>query len=95
MANLNLLFYRNPVFDKCPNCDKMGTLHRSRARGSWEQFLKNFTIFKLYRCKNCGWRGKRSTIIYTKRTVKNIFIYLVLAGIAAVVIRLVLTKFIR
>lgn len=41
----------------CPHCGKFGTLHRSRSRNFKERMIKFFLPYKIYRCKECGWRG--------------------------------------
>jgi predicted RNA-binding Zn-ribbon protein involved in translation (DUF1610 family) len=91
---LKVLIQRNPIFSKCSSCNSVGTLHKSRARGAWEQFVKKFTIFKLYRCKNCGWRGYKSTIILTTESLKTLVIYIALAVVSGFIINFVIKRFI-
>lgn len=43
--------------ESCPHCGKFGTLHRSRSRNFKERMIKLFLPYKIYRCKECGWRG--------------------------------------
>lgn len=83
MAVTKVLYHRNPQFSKCPSCKSVGTLHRSRSRNMFEQIVRRTSFFKTYRCKECGWRGFRSTIILTKRSVRSIVIYLILILITA------------
>ena len=82
-----IIVSKNPVFDKCPSCGAIGTLHRSRARNVKEQIIKAVTPFKLYRCKKCGWRGYRSTITLTIGSLKAVLLYLFLAAITALIVR--------
>jgi hypothetical protein len=42
----------------------------------YEQIIRRMTIFKTYRCKECGWRGFRSTVTLTKKSLRQLFIYL-------------------
>lgn len=78
MAISKVLIYRNPQFGICPKCKTVSTLHRSRSRNMFEQVVRKTTFLKTYRCKECGWRGFRSTVILTRKSLKTIFIYLVL-----------------
>lgn len=41
---------------QCPKC-KSRSIHRSRSRGRWEQWRKQVTNKRPYRCSKCGWRG--------------------------------------
>jgi hypothetical protein len=40
----------------CPFCSSR-TLHRSKARGLYERLRKAHTNKRLFRCRQCGWRG--------------------------------------
>ncbi|MFA7287860.1 MAG: hypothetical protein WC055_03170 [Melioribacteraceae bacterium] len=94
MKNLKIFIHSNPQFGRCPSCNEIGTLHRSRARSMKEQIIKKITFFKLFRCRECGWRGFRSTFSFTTQSVKSIILYLAMILTTAFIIRLVLTKFI-
>lgn len=76
MSRLKVFVQRNPQYGKCPQCKSVGTLHRSRTRNMYEQIIRRMTIFKTYRCKECGWRGFRSTVTLTKKSLRQLFIYL-------------------
>ncbi|MFH0735966.1 MAG: hypothetical protein V1773_00155 [bacterium] len=93
MKDLKLIYSRNPIFRKCPECKAPNVLHRSRARSMFEQAIKRFTFFNIYRCKNCGWRGYLSSLTITKVSLKNLGIYLILMSIAFLIISFVLSKF--
>ncbi len=41
---------------QCPKC-KSEDVHRSRAKSRWEQWRKEITGKRPYRCQACGWRG--------------------------------------
>jgi hypothetical protein len=58
-----------------------------------EQIIKKITFYKLYRCKECSWRGYLSTIILTSESLKAALMYTVLILITGYLIRLVLLKF--
>jgi hypothetical protein len=40
----------------CPSC-KSEAIHRSRTRNRWEQFRRELSGKRPYRCRECGWRG--------------------------------------
>ncbi|MGE5402462.1 MAG: hypothetical protein ACM3S2_18860 [Ignavibacteriales bacterium] len=75
MKSLAIINFKNPAFDKCPSCRKTGVLHRSRTRNILEAIAKKVTPYGLYRCKDCGWRGFRSKIIVTSKSLVNLFYY--------------------
>ncbi len=83
MAGAKVLFHRNPQFSKCPQCSAVGSLHRSRSRNMREQIIRRLTFFKTYRCKECGWRGFRSTLVLTKKSLKSLLLYIVLIILTA------------
>jgi len=93
MRTLKILNVRDPRYSDCPSC-KENKLTRSRARSNFEQFIKKYTFLNIYRCKNCGWRGKKSNLAITKDSFKAIGLYITLAIVAAMIVRFVLTKFI-
>jgi hypothetical protein len=39
----------------CPKCG--GRTHRSHTRGFNEKLVKTFSSHKVYRCRECDWRG--------------------------------------
>ena len=83
MVVTKVLYHRNPQFSRCPGCNSVGTLHRSRSKNMFEQIVRRTTFLKTYRCKECGWRGFRSTIILTKKSFRSIFIYFILILLTA------------
>jgi len=46
----------------CPDCQH--GVHRSRARGMREGFIRGLTHQRLYRCEKCGWRGWLTPLEY-------------------------------
>ena len=94
MVSQGLIFKKNPLYEKCPSCFSQTTLRKSRARKLSEKIIKNFTIFGLYRCKKCGWRGYRPRFILTTQSVKNGIIYLILIAFAAIIIYQILKRFV-
>jgi hypothetical protein len=41
---------------QCPTCQS-DDIQRSRSRSWWEQWRKEITNKRAYRCHACGWRG--------------------------------------
>ena len=39
----------------CPACG--WRIHHSHTRGLQERFIRAVTSYKMYRCRECGWRG--------------------------------------
>ncbi|PKL81738.1 MAG: hypothetical protein CVV24_13725 [Ignavibacteriae bacterium HGW-Ignavibacteriae-3] len=94
MPASRVFILRNPQFGTCPECKKTGTLHRSRSRNMFEQIVRGTTFMKPYRCKECGWRGFRSTFIITRKSARNIVFYIMLIAITAFVARYILSRFV-
>lgn len=94
MKQLKVIINKNPLFEKCPECGKYGTLHRSRTRNLWENILKATTIIRTYRCKQCGWRGYRSLITVTTRSFRVLLIYLFVILIVAYIVKNVVARMI-
>jgi len=94
MRELKIIYYKDPAFEKCPECGEI-KLHRSRSRNVFEKFFKRFTFFKIYRCKGCGWRGYRSTLTITVESFKDILVYVILLAITAVFVLFVIKKFLH
>ncbi len=94
MTLSKVLIHSNPQFGKCPACKKTGTLHRSHSRSLFEQIVQLTSIIKIYRCKECGWRGVRLTVVITKKSVKSIFVYLALILFAAFIVRYIIFHYV-
>ncbi|MCU7495558.1 MAG: hypothetical protein HF314_13420 [Ignavibacteria bacterium] len=92
MRNLAIINYKNPAFDRCPECHKTGVLHRSRARNFGEEIIKKLTFWGMYRCKSCGWRGYRSRLFISSRSFVNLFYYGVIILAAAFIVWSVLKR---
>jgi len=77
-----ILVTKDPFYSKCPSCGKTEVLRKSKTRNFWEYSLKKILLINFYRCRECGWRGKR----FSKRiklTFKQIISYLFFAAIFA------------
>lgn len=44
------------IAQRCPHCHTE-SLYRSHARGPWERMRKTWSVQRLFRCHECGWRG--------------------------------------
>lgn len=88
-----ILFRLDPTYSKCPSCNAINSLHRSRARKFSEKIIKVVGFLKIYRCKNCGWRGIRSTIVITSKSLKNFGYVLLMAVVAGLIIFQILKRF--
>jgi hypothetical protein len=84
--------FNNPLFAKCPSCSSSDTLRISRARNSIEKIVKILSWYDLFRCKKCGWRGYKSSLVLNFRWFKKIIIYLVMMALTAFLVYQVLTK---
>jgi hypothetical protein len=47
---------RGPFTHSCRLCGSVA-LHRSRTRSNWENWRRDLTDRRPYRCQRCGWRG--------------------------------------
>lgn len=89
---LKVIYSRNPLFEKCPECKKVNTLHRSRPRTVTEKLAKYFSFYKVYRCNSCGWRGYRFLFTFTWDSVKALAFYSAMVIVTFYVVRFFLSK---
>ena len=94
MKRLKIFTRVNPSFGRCPDCKSIGSLRRSRSRNLTEQGIKFLTHLKVYRCKDCGWRGYMSTINITAASFKTISFYLIIAAVMGIIIEMVMSQLI-
>ncbi len=95
MQNYKTIFKRNPLFEECPSCGEMNSLHRSRTRNWKENVVKRISFFKIYRCKLCGWRGYLSTINLNISTLKFIAVCFFATVIVAYFVLTILTTIVH
>ncbi len=91
--NPKVLIHTNPKFGRCPQCKSVGTLHRSRTKNMYEQIIRRTTFLKTYRCKECGWRGFRSTLTFTRKSIRHIIIYIIIIIITALLARYLILNY--
>ncbi len=92
MKSFNFIQRKNPVFERCPSCSTSGTIYRSHSHNWREKMVKRITFLKLYRCKQCGWRGYRSTAAITVKSLQAFLLYVGIAIIIALIVRIILSK---
>jgi len=88
-----LSFKKDASFDKCPKCNAVGKLRRSRAKSPIEQGIKKLGVFNYYRCRECDWRGKRLSFGVGNISYKTIFLYLFLMLATALIVKFIVQKF--
>ncbi|MGK9476640.1 hypothetical protein [Melioribacter sp. OK-6-Me] len=94
MKYYKIFISKDPQYSRCPKCNAEFTLHRSRARNMIEQIIKKITYFKIYRCRQCGWRGYLSTIVITSESFKAILVYSFLILFTAYVVKILIGRFV-
>ncbi|HSD64892.1 MAG TPA: hypothetical protein VLB50_13905 [Ignavibacteriaceae bacterium] len=92
MKSYAIIYRKNPASEKCPSCFSEGTIYRSHSRNWREKFIKKITFLKTFRCKKCGWRGYRSTAFITGKSVRTLLVYLSIAIIIALIVRMILSR---
>lgn len=92
MKTPKIFIYRNPQFSRCPSCKGVAVLHHSRAKNMREQIIKKLSFYRLYRCRECGWRGFLSNFVLTVESLKALLMYAGLIFITGFLIRMVLLK---
>jgi len=84
--NLKLFIKKNVQLSRCPNCNTIASLRRSRSRNIWERFMKKLKVSP-YFCQSCGWRGRLFTYKLSRNFVKLIILYLFLMTITAYIVQ--------
>jgi len=87
-----IILRKDHIFEKCPNCGVVGKLRHSRPKNLLENISK-LGIWDYFRCRECGWRGKRISISLKSISIKTILFYLFLMLATAVIVRFVIQKF--
>jgi len=92
--NLKVLYRTDARVTSCPDCNKFGSLKRSRSRNTFEKMVKYITPFTTFRCKECGWRGFKSNYIFKAASFKAIMLYIILLLGTAFIVRFIILRFI-
>ena len=88
-----VLYKQDPSFLACPDCGQV-RLTKSRSRNIRERITKQFTFYRTYRCKNCGWRGQVSSYTFRMKSLKAIFFYIIVIGISIFVVSMIMKRFV-
>ncbi|MFC2093023.1 hypothetical protein ACFLSV_03900 [Bacteroidota bacterium] len=88
---MKVLIHKSREYLRCPGCNSSGTFHRSRTHIPYERFFK-IIMFRYFRCKNCGWRGKFFNYKLAKNGIRALAVYLFIALATAVIVRFILNK---
>ena len=91
-SSSKIIFKIDPTFSKCSNCGQFYKLRHSHSRNLKEKLILQLTFLKLYRCKNCGWHGYKSTFILTKQSFGYFIFYIFIAILSGFVVFVVLKK---
>lgn len=86
--------HKDASLDTCPECKTAGALRRSRARNFRENIIKRSKIFNIYRCRECGWRGVKTSFSFRKISLKVILFDILLILISALIIRYIIIRFV-
>ena len=81
------MLYSNSQYGVCPACKTIGSLKRSHSKNMFEQVIRKLTLFKPYRCKECGWRGLKFGVAFSKKFYKRMFYYVLLMVMAGLIAR--------
>ena len=85
---------KDGIFDKCPECNSIGVLRRSRAHNYYENMIIKSCMVNIYRCRECGWRGIKSNFSLKKISPKVILLYLFFILFVAVFVRFIIQRFV-
>jgi len=88
MKTETFLFKKDHSFDKCTSCNAVGKLRSSRPKNSLER-NSIFVFWGFYRCRECGWRGRKFSFTYRRISFKSIILYLFLMLATAVIVNYV------
>ena len=94
MSSSNVLFRKDAVFQKCPDCKTVGHVRISRSHNFIEYWVKKMTCLNIYKCKQCGWRGYKSYMVFTAESFKVLRLYVLAALICGFIVRIFLASFI-
>jgi len=91
--NFKILVKKHSEFLKCPSCNSVGTLRKSRSRSIKEKTLKRFFFIYYYRCKKCKFRFSKFGYKLANNFVGIIILYFVTIFLSAYIVLKVLQKF--
>lgn len=86
MNRTKVIYKSNPLYKPCPSCKGIGVLRKSHTRNFREKLIKNLTIFEIFRCNKCGWRGYLSNFRLTFKSIKIFILYVAVFLITAIIV---------
>ena len=92
MKSEQVILKKDHLFEKCPKCGASGKLRRSKPKNLFERSWK-LGIWGYYRCRECGWRGRKLSIGMRKVSFKSIVFYLLLMLATAFIVKMVVQRF--
>lgn len=92
MKTETLLIKADHSLGSCPSCGQVGKLRMSHPKSSFEKVSK-LGLWRYYRCKECGWRGRKFSFRFSKVSAKTIILYVFLMLATAVIVRFIIQKF--
>jgi len=95
MYKSNIILKRNPIYELCPSCKQKNSLHRSKAKNIKEDIIKKITFYRIYRCKECGWRGYKSTFGFSASSAKYILFYIALLILVVIIVDKILSIIVK
>ncbi len=90
--NTKLFFRRNIQLNRCPYCNEIATLRRSRSRNIFEKILKKLK-YAPYVCRNCGWRGKIFSYKIARNFLQLVILYAFIIIFAVYIVKKFLSKY--
>jgi len=84
--------FGNPLYSKCPSCSTKNSLRSSRPHNKKERIIKTFTLYQLFRCKKCGWRGYRPVLMISAKQVRKLLLYFLMMIAAAFIVYQILKR---
>lgn len=84
--NTKLFYRRNIQLNRCPFCNEIATLRRSRSRNILEKILKKLK-YAPYVCRNCGWRGKIFSYKIARNFIQLIILYTIIVVLAVYIVK--------
>lgn len=91
---------REPQYYKCPVCDNEGTLYRSHTKNIVERLIRSSSLYNIYRCHSCNWRGYLLTVSLnikplTHPSKRKIINYTFITGFCILIVIILLKSIVK
>jgi uncharacterized protein with PIN domain len=90
--NFKVMVRKNVELSRCPSCNSIATLKKSRSRNLFERFIIKLFFFRAFICRNCGWRGNFFRFKLARNGLKVLFIYVAAVIVSAFIVRYFLNR---